>query len=181
VLGLSVGLQACAQAVDAGAVAAPQAPLGERVGLLIQAFNYTDDYINSFSVNGQGGGNMSESGPDDVGGGGVCCVSYRPGTPLPIKVKVRWTASYCLYREMTKYGPTPDRRRGIWKEVEVYVTEQPAIDPRAFEVHFFPDGHVEVAITKGNSMVRMKREVDATGRRPGVIHNYPRCTDDAQR
>jgi hypothetical protein len=43
-----------------------------RVSLEINGFNYTDLYIDSFEVNGQGGGNLFVSSPTSGGGGGVC-------------------------------------------------------------------------------------------------------------
>lgn len=96
---LLVGLQACAQTPKS--MASKSAPLGEPVGLLIEGYNYTDDYISSFTVNGQGGGNLFVSSPTAGGGKSVCCVSYTPGTLLPMKVKVRWVTDYCLDRKST--------------------------------------------------------------------------------
>ena len=151
---------------------------GEPVGLLIQGYNYTDDYINSFTVNGAGGGNLLVSGPESGGGKSVCCFSYQPGEPLPIKLRVRWTATYCLYSETSPYGRTSEHRQGVWKESEAFVTEPPSGKPRALEVHFYKDGHVEAAITEGNSPPRLKLPRNENYYRPGVIHHYEQCTDE---
>lgn len=155
-----------------------QKPSDGPVSLLIQGYNYTDDYIENFTVDGQGGGNVFEGGLNSVPGGGVCCIAYRPGTPFPIKLKVRWTASYCRYKKTNQYGETYERRRGLWKETEALILDPPKGVPSALELHFFPDGHVEAAITEGSSPPRMKRPLDADGGRPGVSHDYPWCTDE---
>ena len=151
---------------------------GEPVGLLIQGYNYTDDYIDSFTVNGPGGGNLFVSGPQSGGGGSVCCFSYQPGEPLPIRLKVKWTATYCLYSETSPYGRTSEHRRGVWKEIEALITTPPTGKPRALEVHFYNDGHVEAAITEGDSPPRLKLPRNANYDRPGVTHHYPQCTDE---
>jgi hypothetical protein len=45
--------------------------------LAIVGYNYTERYIDSFHVNGQGGGNLYVSGPTAGGGSSACCVSWR--------------------------------------------------------------------------------------------------------
>jgi hypothetical protein len=44
-------------------------------GLVIIGYNYTSRYIDQFSVDGAGGGNLYVSGPSSGGGGIVCCAS----------------------------------------------------------------------------------------------------------
>lgn len=151
---------------------------GEPIGLLIQGYNYTDDYIDSFTVNGAGGGNVFASGPLSGGGGSVCCFTYVPGTLLPIKLKVRWTSNYCLYKKTNQYGETYENRRSIWKEADALLTQPPQGNPQALEVHFYPDGHVEAAITEGYSPPRLKLARDDQLQRIGVKHDYPWCTDE---
>ena len=154
---------------------------GEPVGLLIQGYNYTDDYINSFTVNGAGGGNLFVSGPESGGGKSACCFSYQPGEPLPIKLKVRWVADYCTSRHVNKYGEIFDDVRDIWTEAEASISQPPLGKASALEVHIYRDGHVEAAITSGNSPPRLiLQRVDAY-RRPGITHSYPKCTDDQDR
>jgi hypothetical protein len=70
---------------------------GERVNLTITGFNYTSRYIDEFSVNGQGGGNLYVSGPTSGGGGSICCVSYVKGAAAP-RIIVRWQSGGCMYR-----------------------------------------------------------------------------------
>lgn len=174
---MSALLLGCAQA-EAPQASSAAVKLGEPQSLLIQGYNYTDDYIDSFTVNGQGGGNVRPSGPYTGGGGGVCCVSYSPGTPLPIKLKIRWVGGYCIEYETSKYGKTNAYRKGIWREAVALAEDISSGKPRTLEVHFYADGHLEAAISDGNSPARLKLQVDDKGERPGVQHNYPNCTDD---
>jgi len=170
----------CAQA-EAPKVAEPAVKYGEPESLLIQGYNYTDDVIDSFTVNGQGGGRLYVSGPSSGGGGSVCCVSYRLGTPLPIKLKIRWVGGYCMQRVKSPYPygkPYYDNRRSLWREAEAHAVDLSNGKPKALEVHIFPDGHVEAAITQGYSSPRLSLPDDDTGERPGVVHNYPPCNDD---
>ncbi|WP_413785856.1 DUF3304 domain-containing protein [Aquabacterium sp.] len=149
--------------------------------LLIQGYNYTDDYIHSFTVDGQGGGNLYVSGPTSGGGGSVCCASFSKGSPLPIRLKIRWVAAYCMWNEPNPY-PYGQRfynqRISLWREAEALAVDLSQGKPRALEVHIFPDGHVEAAITQGHSRPRMVLPDDHRGLRPGVQHTYPDCTDD---
>ncbi|MDO9238159.1 MAG: DUF3304 domain-containing protein [Aquabacterium sp.] len=172
----------CAQAEAPGSAASkPVIKYGEPASLLIQGYNYTDDYIDSFTVNGQGGGNIFVSGPSSGGGGSVCCVSYRPGTPLPINLKVRWVGGCCIQRIMSPYPygkPYYDNRRSLWREADALAVDLSNGKPKALEVHIFPDGHVEAAITEGDSGPRLILLRTAKYERPGVTHNYPKCTDD---
>jgi hypothetical protein len=146
--------------------------------LLIQGYNYTDDYIDSFTVDGQGGGNLYVSGPTSGGGGSVCCASFARGTSMPIRLKVRWTGGYCMVYETNVFGRTSAYRKGLWKETEALAVDLSQGKPRALEVHIFPDGRVEAAITQGYSPPRMVLPDDHRGLRPGVHHTYPDCTHD---
>ena len=170
-------LLGCAQA-EAPQASSPAVKLGEPQSLLIQGYNYTDDVIDSFTVNGQGGGRLYVSGPSSGGGGSVCCVSYRLGTPLPIKLKVRWMGGYCLEFETSKYGRKNVYRKGLWREAEALAVDMSDGKPKALEVHIFPDGHVEAAITQGYSDPRMIFSRTDSYERPGVVQNYLNCTDD---
>lgn len=145
--------------------------------LLLQGYNYTDHYIDSFTVNGQGGGNIYESSPTSGGGGSVCCVSWQPGSKLPVKIRVRWTASYCTKFIQTKFGDY-DQRQDIFKEQEAWISQAVDKEPRALEVHFYPDGHIEAAVTSGDSPPRLKLPRDGNRNRLGVSQEIPRCPDD---
>lgn len=123
-------------ALDEGATV-----IKKRVALEINGFNYTDLYIDSFEVNGQGGGNLFVSSPTSGGGGGVCCVSFSPGSKLPIKLNIKWTR---------------DQKR--WCEKEAFVTGTVPANPRHLGVHFFPDGHIEAEITEHYAEPKLKLE-----------------------
>ena len=146
--------------------------------LLLQGYNYTDHYIASFSVNGQGGGNIFESSPTSGGSGSVCCVTWRLTSKLPARIKVRWVSGYCMYSETNQYGRTRDRRRSIWTEQDAFITEAVTSKPRALEVHFYRDGRIEAAVTEGDSPPRLRLPREENRIRPGVSQEFPRCNDD---
>jgi Protein of unknown function (DUF3304) len=119
-------------------------------GLLLVAYNYTDLYIDNFAVNGAGGGNAWVSSKDHSYGGGACCAPIPESTPLPLAVEVSWKRDgdvpYCKQHVLLD-GPIPP-------------------DPGAFEVHFYPDGTIQVAITSRPSEPRLKLDrFDMTQRR----------------
>jgi hypothetical protein len=115
--------------------------ISRSVSLEINGFNYTDRYIDSFEVNGQGGGNLQVSTPTAGGGKSVCCVSFSPGTELPVKLNIKWTR---------------DRKR--WCEKEALLTGPVPANPRHLGVHFFPDGHIEAELTEEDPEVRLRLE-----------------------
>lgn len=145
--GLGV-LAACSQQAappSAPARAAPRqaAPSvdPEPLSLEINGYNYTDLYIDSFELNGQGGGNLYVSSLTSGGGSSTCCIRWAPGTPGPIDMRVRWTR---------------DRKR--WCE-QVVPVHMPVPDhPRHAGVHFFPDGHVEVELTEDPPALKLQLE-----------------------
>ena len=151
--------------------------------LLLQGYNYTDHYIASFSVNGQGGGNVFESGPESGGGKSVCCVTWRPISKLPARIKVRWVSGYCIERTKNPYpfgDPYSERRRSVWTEQDAFITEAVSSKPRALEVHFYRDGRIEAAVTEGDSPPRLRLPRDENRNRPGVSQDFSRCNDDAK-
>ncbi len=100
------------------------------IELTVFGLNYTDLYIYSFSVAGVGGDSIHVSSPTSGGSGGVCCLRWYPGAQLPIPVKVKWTR---------------DNKR--FCEKEVLITGPVPLKPENIEVHFYPDGHIEIALT----------------------------------
>jgi hypothetical protein len=121
--------------------AASPAPSSEPVALEINGFNYTDLYIDSFEVNGQGGGNLFVSTPDSGGGKGVCCASWRPDSKAPVKVTIKWTR---------------DQKR--WCEQDVSLTGPVPSHPRHLGVHFFPDGHIEAELAEDYPALKFQWE-----------------------
>jgi hypothetical protein len=149
-------------------------------GLLIQGYNYTDTFIDSFTVNGAGGGNIFVSSPRTGGGKSTCCYSFDPNAPRPTQLKIRWAATYCMEHKANPYAFGPrfvDERKTLWKEALVPLSEA-STPAMALEVHFYPDGHVEAAVTPGYSPPRLKLPITADEQRPGASSNFPPCSHD---
>jgi hypothetical protein len=163
-------LSSCkAQSKDKESVAA-KVPMGTKIALTLTGYNYTNRYIDTFSVDGAGGGNLFVS--DDTNGGGksACCVSYRTGARAR-KVIVRWQADACTFDEYAdSAGIKHHEIHSFFKEVEVQIEPRIPDQPRYFEVHFFSDGHVEAAITEHESPSRLILTKDREDR-----SHYPRC------
>ena len=130
------------------------ASCGQKTKMLgIVGFNYTDRYIVSFAVDGAGGGDVDLSDSMDGGGKTSCCIGYNPYTPLPVTMTVKWTFGY-------ERGPkgnivVPNETHVATAELNGPV---PA-DPQQLEVHFMPDGTVQLRITREGSrpLVNVKR------------------------
>jgi Protein of unknown function (DUF3304) len=114
-------------------------PKGMR-GLTIVGYNYTDTYIDSFAVNGSGGGNLEVSEGVSGGGKGTCCAPIGDDMALPIKVEIAWKRD----------GDAPKCRQTVLLDGAV------AKQPNNFEVHFFQDGTIQLAITDSLSPARVK-------------------------
>lgn len=120
--------------------------------LSITGYNYTNRYIDGFSVDGQGGGNVLISEDDAGGGGTVCCILLRPDQELPVRVRVEWT-----------YGEDQDLRTGkIYKareshELDVDLKGPIPKSPSIFVVHFYPDNTVQVEVAADYPKPRLKR------------------------
>lgn len=115
------------------------------VMLGIEGYNYTDRYIDRFSVGGAGGGNISLSTATSGGGGTVCCIGYDPDRALPITLRVEWMFGY----ELDEHGEIsiPDEHHKAMAVLNGPVPE----DPRFLEVHFMPDGSVRLMMTAERS------------------------------
>jgi len=121
----------------AGVLTGCQAEQKKMLG--ITGYNYTNRYIDGFSVNGQGGGNVLIS--EDHAGGATCCIVLRADQELPVKVFVEWT-----------YGAEGDLRTGkIFRQPETHQMEVDLVgpipkDPTIFVAHFYPDNTVQVEV-----------------------------------
>jgi hypothetical protein len=108
-------------------------------GLTIRGFNYTDFYIDNFAVNGAGGGNVEVSDQHTGGGKGTCCAPISGGIDLPTTVEISWKrdgdSPYCKQKVLLD-GPVPK-------------------EPYAFDVHFYQDGTIQVAISEFDTDVRV--------------------------
>ncbi len=69
------------------------------------------------------------------------------------------------------------RTHSYFKEVEVQVHVDPKTveRPQYLEVHFYPDGHVEAAVTEHESPPRLILNKDREDNSP-----YPRCPNGKQ-
>lgn len=145
-----------------------------RISLALEGYNYTNRYIDSFSVNGQGGGNIYVSSPTSGGGGTVCCMLYRPGPNVKI-IRVRWQSDACYFKEQSSLSKKMyDSLHPLFKEQEVQVEVlASATDAKYMEVHFYPDGSVKAAVTATISPPRLLLEEQRED-----LSRYPRCPND---
>ena len=116
--------------------------------LTIAGYNYTDTGISSFEVNGQGGGNLEVSVPTAGGGKSACCVTVHSPLRAPQPVTIKWS-----------------RDVETWCEQTVLLQPPLPAKPEYFEVHFYEDGHLEVAVTESVSSPRLSLERHGPGRR----------------
>ncbi|MCA3166814.1 MAG: DUF3304 domain-containing protein, partial [Burkholderiales bacterium] len=114
------------------------------VTLSLIAYNYTGRYIDSYAVDGQGGGNAYET---TAGGRVVCCLSFRPDSKLPFTVKVEWLLADKRDFVNNKWIAMPDEKRSAIATVYGPIPKEPS----EFETHFLPDGSVRVFITEMRS------------------------------
>jgi hypothetical protein len=138
---------------------------GEPISYSVVAYgyNYTDLYIDSFEVDGAGGGNLAVSTPSSPGGGSTCCALVTSGLPLGTTFNIKWTR---------------DRER--WCQQDVPLTKPVPKDAKYLEVHFYPDGKIEIEATQKASVPRLALERASRGERhaTGNLNNdekYSRC------
>lgn len=149
-----------------------KAPIGTRIELTLAGYNYTNRYIDQFDVDGQGGGNLFVSEGLNGGGKSTCCVSYRTGAGA-WKAKIRWQSGACTYNQRISGGQKFSDIYSFFKEIEVQVNPDIPDFPHYFEVHIYPDGHAEAAITEHESRARLvlsKEREDNSA--------FPRCPND---
>jgi hypothetical protein len=117
-------------------------PKGDRrIPVDIIGYNYTNQYIESFNVNGYGGGNVSLSTATSGGGSQYCCYYFMPGVGFPFEVEVEWT---------------PSGRNGPWTKTKALIPEPKTDRPKYLQIHFYPDGHIEGELSDDYSPPRLK-------------------------
>lgn len=109
--------------------------------LTIYGYNYTDTEIGSFEVNGRGGGNVAVSTPTSAGGSSVCCAAIFTPIPRDRPIVIKWT-----------------RDGDTWCEQDVHFTGPVPSNAEILEVHFYQDGHIELAATARPSKPRLNLE-----------------------
>jgi hypothetical protein len=166
-------LCACGQAATPQKPASVEPALEEPTSLALEGYNYTNRYIDSFTVDGQGGGNIHLSSPTSGGGGTVCCVPYWLGTKTNV-VAVRWQSGACYYhkRSSTSYE-VYERLHSFYTERKVTVLENNKQPAKYMEVHFYADGSVQAAVTASASPPRMQLSEERKD-----SSKYPRCPND---
>lgn len=151
----------------------PIPKMGTRVALALTGFNYTNRYIDQFSAGAQDGGNLFISSPKGGGGGSVCCIPYFIGASA-WKTKIRWQVGACTYNNRTDTdGERLFEIYHYFKEAVVQIDNNIPKRPRYFEVHFYPDGHVEAAITENTSRPRLLLDENREDNSP-----YRQCPND---
>lgn len=170
------GLAGCSP-LDTSAQPQQQATVSSKsskpVMLAITGYNYTNRHIAFFSVNGQGGGNLYVSSRTSGGGSTACCVRYKPGTKVR-KLNVEWQSGGCYYSEKSTISDeVSDTLHYFTIRREVGVDPYIPADPHVMEVHFYPDGSIQAAITSQESLPRLK--IDEARADKSL---YPRCPND---
>ena len=165
-------LSACAAV--SGKDASPKK--GDVVWLGLMGYNYSDHYIDNYSVNDAGGGGLRVSSPTSGGGGITCCVKWKLGQSLPVTVRVRWQSDACRYIKRVDDEDFP-AAKVFYSEKDVELTGPIPNDPRYFETHFYPDGHIEVAVADRVRPPQLRLPRTHDSRRPGVP-DLPECTPE---
>lgn len=147
---------------------------GTLLNLTLSGYNYTSRYIDGFSVDGHGGGNLYVSGQDSGGGSSACCVNYVKGARAR-QVIVRWQSGGCMFPVPGLADGLTHLAHGFYREVKVQVDPRIPDRPAYFEVHFYPDGHVEAAITDQMSPPRLVLDEERVDR-----SSFPRCPNDQE-
>lgn len=128
------------------------------VMLGITGYNYTDRYIDTFSVGGQGGSDVELSTATAGGSKTACCIGYNPRRQLPIQMKVEWT--WGRVEDSTGKVVKPKEHVEVMAELRGPVPP----DPQDLEVHFMPDRTVQLRITSRPSSPMLI--VDRKGPKP---------------
>lgn len=110
-----------------------------RFSLTIYGYNYTDTGIGLFEVNGRSGGNLAVSTPTTAGGSSLCCAALFTPLPAGNKLRIKW-----------------NRNADVWCEQEVAFEGPVPSNAEYLEVHFYRDGHIELAATAAPSPPRVK-------------------------
>ena len=146
---------------------------GTEVSLTLTGYNYTDRYIDQFSVQGNEGGNLHVSSPSGGGGGSVCCIAFIAGVKT-WKVPVRWQTGGCTFNtRRNSDGRLRSQIHHIFKEVVVQVEPSFPQQPTYLEIHIYPGERVEASVTDKSSMPRLKLPETREDKTP-----YPQCPND---
>ena len=129
--------------------------------LTIYGYNYTDTGLGSFEVNGRGGGNLAVSTATSPGGSGVCCAAIFTPLSKDRPITIKW-----------------NRDGDTWCEQDVDFTGPVPSNAKYLEVHFYQDGHIEIAATAEASPPRLKLERESYSRRNA--NSMPNISNDTK-
>ncbi len=128
---------------------------GPKMELAIVGYNYTAKYIDSFDVGPVGGGNIHLSSETGGGGGIVCCFVFHRDVGQRT-VNVKWPESICKYNVRTfSNGATSSDFHDNLRNISVEIATPISDHPQFLEIHFYPDGTVQAAITEAISAPRI--------------------------
>jgi hypothetical protein len=140
----------------------------------IIGYNYTDRNISQFRVNGAGGDEVNLSSPGSGGSNITCCVQLDKKTKFPIAIIVEWQFDGCIYKMQSPLTKTIYKNRHhYFRKTKVDVPEITSSPPQYMEIHFYPDGKVEAAITNHFSQPRLQLDPNRPDR-----SQFPRCKND---
>jgi hypothetical protein len=105
----------------------------------LMGFNYTTRGISEYRLNGQMGRNIAPKESEEPFGGGAGCVSGA--TVGGDTVTVKWNYARKT-REAIERGDPPETH-----EVTMPMPEAESNHSRYFQVHIFPDNHVELKLS----------------------------------
>ena len=90
------------------------------------------------------------------------------------KPEIRWQVSGCTYNSRKdRYGKSFFDIHHFYKEMEAPLDVKIPNNPEYLEVHFYPDGHVETAMTEVPSPPRLALSADREEKSP-----YQVCPND---
>jgi hypothetical protein len=129
----------------------------EPFDLELVGYDYTDRAILDFSVDGASGGNVFLSTKTAGGGKYACCVRLDRSTKTPFWIDVEYTREALVsYPSDQVVQPADQAPIKAYVEVKGVMPEKPAY----LEIHFYPDGHIEGALSgeDGPSPPRLRLE-----------------------
>lgn len=137
------------------------------------AYNYTDRFIEEYSVDGAGGGHVHQSSPTSGGSGVVCCATLSKELEEKILVTVKWQFDGCVEEVKGFSGRTGQVRHFHYKESRIYLDPPSSKDAAYLETHFYPDGTVKVRVTDGMSLPELRLDEDRED-----ISKFPKCENN---
>lgn len=137
-------------------------------------FNYTDRAIDSYSINGEGAGNVLLSSQTNGGGKSACCITILPTNSGALRLRVRWQVDGCKYLTQSRLSKEVSANLfPYYRQLDVTLPLPKNLKPQHLEVHFYPDGSVDARLTEFLSLPRILLD----GQRPDMS-NFPWCRDD---